>query len=301
MNISQIQCLVALADLGSFTEAAHAVNLTQSAVSHALAALERELGVTLLERNRKGVVALTEIGQTIIPHARAMLASVSSIEQEARAAHGQAVGRLRLGSTESIVSPGLLAGVLTRFRAAYPDIEVALFEGAMREVGDWIEHSVVDVAFVLLPAPEFEGTDLTTDELCVLVGSRHRLSGKTAVSPAQLRSEEFIMEKTDCALHLMKRAGFEPSNTRQPIRYQASNSATTIAMVREGLGITLVPRTVLSRKVDGVVALSLDPPQELRIGLVVRSHEIASPAAKLFVQTALSWMREQAPLQPYLE
>ena len=57
MNFSQLQCFVSLADSGSFTETAYATHLTQSAVSHALAALERELGVTLLERNNKGVVA----------------------------------------------------------------------------------------------------------------------------------------------------------------------------------------------------------------------------------------------------
>src|SRR5436853_355688 len=105
MNFSQLQSFVALAEMGSFTEAAYSVNLTQSAVSHALSALESELGVTLLERNRKGVVALTPVGQKIIPYVRALLASASAIEQEAKAALGLAMGKLRLGSMESIVSP----------------------------------------------------------------------------------------------------------------------------------------------------------------------------------------------------
>ena len=74
MNFSQLQSFVALAETGSFTEAAYAIDLTQSAVSHALSALESELGVTLLKRNRKGVVALTDAGQKIIPHVRALLA-----------------------------------------------------------------------------------------------------------------------------------------------------------------------------------------------------------------------------------
>src|SRR5258708_39398211 len=98
MNFSQLQSFVALADTGSFTEAAYAVSLTQSAVSHALAALEDELGVTLLERNRKGVIALTNVGQKIIPHVRALLAQAEAIEQEAKAAQGSAMGKLRLGN-----------------------------------------------------------------------------------------------------------------------------------------------------------------------------------------------------------
>jgi DNA-binding transcriptional LysR family regulator len=292
MNFSQLQSFVALADTSSFTEAAYSIDLTQSAVSHALAALESELGVTLLERNRKGVVALTSVGQTIIPHVRALLASASAIEQEAKAAHGEASGKLRLGSIESIVSPRLLASVLTSFRASYPNIEVVLFEGAMHEVGEWIERSIIDVGFVVLPAREIESTLITTDELCVLVSSGHRLHAKTAVTPRELREEGFVMEKTECALQLMKKAGIELSRTGPHIRYQASDSATILAMVHEGLGITLMPRMMLPQKLEGVVALPLDPPFHLQIGLAVKSQRMASPGANLFIQTAVAWTQK---------
>src|SRR3982074_2993271 len=98
MNFSQLQSFVALADTGSFTEAAYRIDLTQSAVSHALSALESELGVTMLERNHTGVVALTNVGQKIIPHVRALLAHAETIQQEAKAARGLVMGKLRLGS-----------------------------------------------------------------------------------------------------------------------------------------------------------------------------------------------------------
>jgi len=297
MNFSQLQSFVALAETGSFTEAAYAVNLTQSAVSHALAALESELGVTLVERNRTGVVALTNVGQKILPHVRALLASASAIEQEARAAHGEASGKLRLGSIESIISPDLLASVLNCFRASYPDVEVVLFEGSMQEVGEWIEKSIIDVGFVLLPAYGIESTPITTDDLCVLVPLGHRLHAKTAVTPRELQEEGWIMEKSQCALQLMEVA-VGPSRIRPQIRYQARDSATILAMVREGLGITLVPRMMLPKKLEGVVALLLDPPYELQIGLAVRSQAMASPAAQLFVQTASTWVQESAFLHP---
>src|SRR5258708_16492659 len=84
MNFSQLQCLVALVETGSFTEAAYTLDLTQSTVSHALAALESELGVTLLERNRKRVVALSSAGQKSIPRVRALLAQAEAIEHAAQ-------------------------------------------------------------------------------------------------------------------------------------------------------------------------------------------------------------------------
>ncbi len=297
MNFSQLQSFVALAETGSFTEAAYAIDLTQSAVSHALSALESELGVTLLKRNRKGVVALTDAGQKIIPHVRALLAQVEAIEQEARAAHGEAAGKLRLGSMLSIVSPALLARVLTCFRASYPDIAVVLFEGTMREVGEWIEKSIIDVGFVLFPAQGIEVTPITTDELCVLVPPGHRLHTKVAVTPSDLQEEGWIMEKNQCAFQLVELA-FGPSRVKPQIRYQASDSATILAMIREGLGITLMPRMVLPKKLEGVVALPLDPPHQLQIGLAVRSQAMASPAAQLFVQTASIWVKESAFLHP---
>src|SRR5215470_15964016 len=154
MNFSQLQCFVALADTGSFTEAAYAIDLTQSAVSHALSALEHELGMTLLERNNKGVVALTHVGQRLLPHVRALLAHAETIQQEARAARGLARGKLRLGSIPSI-SPRLLAGVL--------------FEGTLQEVQEWLSTSVIDIGFVHHPAKGVESTLLATDDMQVFV------------------------------------------------------------------------------------------------------------------------------------
>lgn len=293
MNFSQFQSLVALTETGSFTEAAFAIDLTQSAVSHALAALEKELGVTLLERKRTGVVALTSVGEKVIPHMRSILASVSAIEQEAKAARGLAAGKVRVGSMESIIPPQLLASILTSFQTAYPEIEVVLFEGAMFEIGEWIENSVIDVGFVIMPAPGISNTWIATDEMCLLVPANHRLHTRQAVTPAELREEGFVMEKNQCSLSLMQRAGLVPNKSKPSIRYQASDSATILAMVREGLGITLMPRAVLPSKLDGLVALPLDPPFHFQLGLAVKSPDTASPAARLFVQTAVEWTKKQ--------
>ena len=105
------------------------------------------------------------------------------------------------------------------------------------------------------------------------------------------------MEKYQCAFQLMEMA-VGPSRIRPRIRYQASDSATILAMLREGLGITLMPRMVLPKKLEGVLALPLDPPHQLQIGLAVRSQAMASPAAPLFVQTASTWVQKSAFLHP---
>jgi len=296
MNLSQLQAFAALVDTGSFTEAANTINLTQSAVSHALAALESELGVTLVARNRKGVAALTTVGEKIMPHVRALLCQAEAIEQEAKVAHGLAVGKLRLGNTFCLC-PGLLASVLTSFQRQYPEVDVVLFEGTLEEVEEWIEHSIVDIGFVPLPATGMDSTLITLDELCVAVPTGHHLNTQPAVASWDLRAEKFIMPRSDeCVFRLMDLAGVDVTEFRPAIRYQASDSATILAMVREGLGITLLPRMMLPTKVEGIAVLPLDPPQQLEIRLAIRARESASPAARLFVQTALDWAQTQASL-----
>ena len=297
MNFSQLESFVALADTGSFTEAAYAIDLTQSAVSHALSALERELGVTLLERNHTGVVALTHIGQKLLPHVRALLAQAETIQQEARAARGLARGKLRLGSIPP-VSPRVLAGVLTHFQQQYPDIEVALFEGTLQEVYEWLDTSMIDVGFVHYPAKELESTLLTTDELQLFVASGHRLHARPSVTVKDLRDERWILPRTGCEVPEV----FEQKHGKNgpPIRYQASEGATILAMVREGLGITILPRMMLPDRLEGICGIPLDPPRHLQIGLAVRSADAASPAATLFVQTAVAWVQERRALLPPL-
>ena len=162
----------------------------------------------------------------------------------------------------------------------------------MHEVGEWVESSVVDVGFMPLPSERFDETLVTTDELCVLVPQEHRLNARHAVTQRDLREESFILEKTQCMCQCITLAGFELNKIK--IRYRASDNATIFAMVREGLGVSLLPRMMLPKKLEGVVALPLEPPQQIQIGLVTRSRELVSQGAKVFIQTAMAWTQEQA-------
>ena len=188
--------------------------------------------------------------------------------------------------------------MLTHFQQQYPDIEVALFEGTLQEVQEWINTSIIDVGFVHHPAKEVESTFIMTDEMQVFVARGHRLYAHTSVSVNELREERLIMPRTGCEIPEIfdqKRGKHGP-----PIRYQASEGATILAMVREGLGITILPRMMLPEKLEGIAGILLDPPRQVQIGLGVRSQETASPGARLFLQTAVAWVQEQASLLPQI-
>lgn len=97
MTFSQLQIFSLIAELGSFTAVASRLGISQSAVSHALKALESELGVELLRRSG-GVSVPTDIGQTLLLRARTLLALEETMRQEAAAARGMKRGTLRIGS-----------------------------------------------------------------------------------------------------------------------------------------------------------------------------------------------------------
>jgi DNA-binding transcriptional LysR family regulator len=249
--------------------------------------------VTLLERNNKGVVALTSIGQKLLPQVRALLAQAETIQQEAQTARGLVRGKLRIGSTPPI-SPHMLTGILTSFQKQYPDIDVTLFTGTLQEIHEWLGTSIIDVGFVHHPTKGVESTLLATDELQVLVARGHRLYARTSVTLNELRGERLVMPVTGCEIpEILKQ---QRGQHGASIRYQVSESATILAMVREGLGITILPRMMLPEKLEGVAGIPLHPAHQVQIGLAVRSQETTSPAATSFVQTAVAWVQQQAPL-----
>src|SRR5699024_1956478 len=98
MTITRFEIFVQVVESESFTKAAHYLNMTQSAVSHAIAGLEKELGCQLFIRNRRKGLYLTAIGERILIHAREILRRVSSISEEVDAITGIESGTIRLGS-----------------------------------------------------------------------------------------------------------------------------------------------------------------------------------------------------------
>ncbi len=287
MNVSQLELLVALVETGSFSEAGDRIGLTQSAVSHGLAKLEAELGVTLVARSRRGL-SLTGGGQEVIIHARSALAALEAIRQSAATARGVPVGRMRFGTAYPI-SARLLAGILGDFQRQYPEIDLILFEGTGQEVEEWVVGSIVDVGLVRHPTPNIESRLLVEDEICVVFPVDHRLRNSVRVDAEGLLSEPLIVPRSGHALvvEALRESGSEEAEVS--FKYTVSDLRTIFLMVRDGLGVTLMPRTTLPDDLDGLLTLPLSPAMPFRVGLGVRSWEATSPVAKLFAQTAEAW------------
>ena len=133
LDVRRLRVLREIAEHGSFSAAADALNFTQSAVSQQIAALEKETGTTLLQRGPGGV-RLTDAGHALVRHTDAILSQLADAERELAAIAGLQGGRVRLASFPS-AGATLVTEAVSLYRTRHPDVELSLTEGEPH--GSW--------------------------------------------------------------------------------------------------------------------------------------------------------------------
>ncbi len=155
---------------------------------------------------------------------------------------GLEAGTLRIGSIPS-VSAKLLPRIIGSFRNRYPGIELILFEGNYEEVNQWIESSVVDLGFVTLPAEGIDTIPLMQDKLVVFLPADHPLKDQASIRLKQIAADPFIMPNGDSDEFI--RSLFRYSGITPNIQFEVRDTATILAMVQEGLGVTVLPEMAI--------------------------------------------------------
>lgn len=287
MTIVQLQIFLAITDRHSFTHAAEELVLSQSAVSHAIAVLERDLGGALFERGPGRPVTLSELGLRVEPHARELVRRAQRIAEEASAYAGLETGRLRLASVASFASR-VLPGLLNRFRSRYPKIEVVVLEGTDFEVRDWLISGAADVGFLAAPLDDLTvvGT-VTEDRFVALLRAGHPLGARNAIRPEDIADEPFVMSAAGCEPLIRTWFG-SPSPS---IEYHVRALDTLVGFVKEGLGVTVVPELVIPDDTDGLVVLPLEPPAFRRVVLARRQDADVTPAMAALIREAIPALR----------
>lgn len=284
MTLTQLEIFSLVAELQGFTSAAHRLGISQSAVSHAIKALEQELGVELLRR-QQSQVELSDIGQQLLLRARAMLGLASTLRQEAADARGMKSGTLRIGSFGPTASIGLLPKILPRYRAAYPGIEVHIDEGPDRQVLQWLDERRIDVGFVVLPEERFDTFALVEDQMVALIPIGHALASRDSLTLRELCHDPFILTEAGSA-ELVTRL-FSAARLSPDIRFRCSQLLSTLATVSRGEALTLVAERSLpdTPQVD-YVKRPLSPVVKRQVGLAVLDQRQCSPAALAFIKLA---------------
>lgn len=278
MTLFQLEVFLKVVETASFTKAGEQIGLSQSAVSQAVAALESELNIKLLNRNRNGV-SLTKIGERIAGLIRDLIKIKTKIINEATGITGIETGTIRIGSISSM-SAKLLPGLISSFKKRFPGVDVILYEGSYEEVNNWIKLSVVDVGVVAEEKHEFDFIPLLQDKMVVFVPEKHPLSNQSEIHLKEIADEPFIMPK-ECGRVLrsiFKKQGISPN-----IQFEVSDIATIIAMVQEGVGNTILPEMGIPSTLPKVTASYLSPQVYQNLGLEIRSTDYISPVLSAFI------------------
>lgn len=146
MTLFSYEIFDAVARQGSFNKAAQQLHLTPSAISHAIAVMEAELGFTLFNRGKNGVT-MTSYGSSIYPSIRAVLNSDEALQQSIARLNGLEKGKVKLGVFNSVCA-GLLPDILKGFSAQFPQIEIEVYQGTYDDVKEWLRTGQVDMAFL---------------------------------------------------------------------------------------------------------------------------------------------------------
>ncbi|WP_113704239.1 LysR family transcriptional regulator [Nonomuraea lactucae] len=287
IDVQRLRVLHEVARHGSFNRAATALRFTPSAVSQQIAALERGLGLTVVERSNRGVT-LTEPGRMLVETAEAIAAELADTQTRI-----DRLSRDRAQFTIAAFASGgrrLLPAALASFTAAYPEVELTILEREPEDSLPLLRHGRADLALAYHfdgPPPARPGdrsgldwTALRPDPLRVVLPCAHPLAGRRALHLAELSGERWVLgclKTVELLRHYTNLAGFELRISCSATDYMFAQS-----LVSAGVGVALIPEIALMDAPD-LVAVPLEPP---------------SPSRHIGVATT---RRHRGPAQPYVE
>jgi DNA-binding transcriptional LysR family regulator len=296
----RLHLLVELADRGTISAVADALHFTPSTVSHGLSALEREVGVPLLERSPRSV-RLTPAGVALAHAGRAILGRLGAAEADARA-----VGRLDRGELALATFPSagaaIVAGAVALLAARHPGLTLRLVDAEAQESIARLRSGEIDVAVVydypLVASPPLTGlqiTHLADDPVLVCIPPRHPLADGDRVAISALRDEVFAAGRRGSLCHdltreLCVRAGFEPD-----IAFETDDVAFTCALVNAGAAVAVMPEMLLATAPVPIVTRAPDPPVGPR--RIFAAHR-ASAGGLASVAAALEALRASTASKP---
>lgn len=259
VEIQQLRYVVEVAEMSSFTRAAERCFVTQSALSHQIAALERELGQRLFARTSRSV-RLTEAGEAFVPHAKTALAAAARAGEEAAAAAGTVRGTLRLGVIPTVTAVDLPA-LLARFRSAHPQVRVELRVGNSGVLAPAVRRGDLDIALLGLheaTAPTgVRARELSRARLVAALDPQDPLAARDAIALTDLAGRTFADFPAGTSGRAQSDAAFAAAGVGRDVAFEADASTLILGLVEAGLAVSLLAPGVIARSGARVVAVDV--------------------------------------------
>lgn len=275
MELRHLRYFVSVAEELHFRKAAEKLHIVQPALSKQIAALENELGIELLERDRRHV-ALTEAGAAFLQEAVEIIAHTNGAIQRAQAVSRGEVGRLNIGFIHPALAD-LLPRSLRRFRKHYPAVKLSLSEATTRAAIEKVASRSMHFAFTRLPTaprPDLRTEPVSEEPVVVVVRRDHPLATAPVVTLRDLTDEDLIFvarqvepELHDYYLTTCFNAGFSPRLVQE-----VNSTSVAIGLVGAGLGITFAPASARLAAQKNVVYRDFSgPAPKLTMGALYHS------------------------------
>jgi DNA-binding transcriptional LysR family regulator len=291
-DFRQLRYFVAVAEELSFTRAALRLHLSQPPLSQQIQALERDLGVRLLERTKRHV-ELTEPGRIFLEQARQILARADEARSQVVAAAAGYSGQLRLAYTASVSFHPALPQTLLRFGQIAPNVRLKLSEMHTEPQFASLLADDIDVGFVRnepIHAQDARNLRLSVidrEPLLLALPAGHALASRSSLHLAEVAGDAFVSQPRELAATLYDRlvtlathAGFQPA-----IVQHAQQINGLLALVAAGLGLALVPTSMRTVRLAGVSYVALDDPDAYMLLAIACRTDHHSPALQQFLET----------------
>jgi DNA-binding transcriptional LysR family regulator len=280
ITLTQLRALVAIAQHGSYSEAALETMQSQSTLSHAISELERGLDSKLFERGRRGA-SLTNLGTRLLEHAKDVISSIEALEQEVRLEQAGLTGTIKIMSFRSAAT-FILPPIISSFIERFPNVTFEFLEEGddNNPIEDAIRSGHADIGILEKPFVE-DGLitfELARDEYLLLEPHKRR----AARTWQDLTKQSFIMGVGGCMSHIQDH--WEQHGVNLEPAFRIREDSVILGMVAQGLGFSILPRLAVEPLPANVRATSLPTPFERIMNVVVTRRKLRQPAIREFTQ-----------------
>lgn len=289
-----------MAELRSFSKAAAATAVAQPAMSQQIQKLEREMGVALFDRSSRPI-RLTPAGEHLLGQAARILADAERAKVEVQEFAGEFRGRVVIGAMQYLASSDL-PDVLAAFRSRHPDVELQLRMGNTGQLLDLLHGGDVDIVFCHSDGSA-ASTGLVVDhlraeELVIVANRDDPLAAQGSVTVADLLDHPFITFRPGASTHDALVQLFATAGRAPRASFESADLATAFALVKRGLGLAFVPRSVAALDVS-VVSLPIVPdPVALNVAQMWRKDRPRSQPLISFARQARAMLAPSRYLTP---
>lgn len=280
MAVFQYEVFAKVVTYKTFYQAAQALNVTPSAVSHSIAQFENELGFPLFVRNRTGVT-LTPDGEKIYPIVQSMLNMEARLRQVADDIHGVNSGTIRIGAFSSVCI-NWLPPIIRSFRKKYPQIEITIIQGTFREIDQMVQQGRLDIGFSALPvASHLLVEPLLKDPIYCVTPTNFEPQDAQHVTLEDIGQRRFILQKVDYDGDT-KKALDRYNVTPNSISYSIDDQSI-LSMVASDLGLGILPELALQKLSGDVHVFPFSEPFFRTVCLVTNSVQAQAPSTKRMI------------------